>query len=52
MLYHELQKILFDQGGTFIPFHLNQIVAVNKRVHGLEPVFDDGVRYNLLSIEE
>lgn len=52
MLYHDLQKILFDQGGTFIPFHLNQIVAVNKRVRGLEPVFDDGVRYHLLSIEE
>lgn len=51
-LYHELQKILYEESGTLIPYHLNQMVAVNKRVKGLEPVFDDGVRYDKLSISE
>lgn len=51
-LYHDLQKMLFEAGGSFIPFHLNKIVVTTARVDGLEPVFDDGVRYHLVHVSD
>ena len=51
-LYHELQVMLFEEGGSFIPFHLNKIVVTTSRVRGLEPVFDDSVRYHLVQVSD
>lgn len=51
-LFHELQRILYEEGGSFIPFHLQQVVVTSARVSGLEPVFDDGVRYHLVSVDD
>ena len=47
-----MQKILYEEGGTFIPFHVNQVVVTSARVSGLEPVFDDGVRYHLVQVSD
>ncbi len=51
-LFHDLQRILYEEGGSFIPFHVNQIVVTSARVSGLEPVFDDAVRYHLVHVSE
>jgi peptide/nickel transport system substrate-binding protein len=51
-LFHDLQRILYEEGGSFIPFHLQQVVVTSARVSGLEPVFDDGVRYHLVHVDD
>ena len=51
-LFHDLQRILYEEGGSFIPFHLQQVVVTSARVSGLEPVFDDGVRYHLVHVSD
>lgn len=51
-LFHELQRILYEEGGSFIPFHVNQIVVTSARVSGLEPVISDAVRYHLVHVSE
>ena len=51
-LYSDLQKIIFEEGGSLFPFHLNKIVVTTARVSGLEPVFDDGVRYHLVHVSD
>jgi peptide/nickel transport system substrate-binding protein len=52
VLYHELQRTLFEEGGTFIPFHVNQVVVTSARVTGLPVMFDDGVQYHNVSVGE
>jgi peptide/nickel transport system substrate-binding protein len=51
-LYHDLQNMLYEEGGTFIPFHVNQVVVLNARISGIEPIFDDGVQYHKVQISE
>ncbi len=51
-LFHDLQRILYEEGGSFIPFHLQQVVVTSARVSDLEPVFDDGVRYHLVHVSD
>jgi peptide/nickel transport system substrate-binding protein len=51
-LYQDLQKMLFEQGGTLIPFHVNQVVVTSARVTGLPAMFDDGVQYHKVSVGE
>ena len=51
-LYHRLQTILYEEGGSFIPFHINQAVATTARVSGLQPVFTDAVRYHLIHVSD
>jgi peptide/nickel transport system substrate-binding protein len=51
-LYHDLQMFLYEEGGTFTPFHINQVVVTSARVSGLPAVFDDGVQYNSVSVGE
>ena len=51
-LYHDLQKFLFEEGGTFTPFHVNQVVVTSARVSGLPAIFDDGVQYHNVSVGE
>ena len=51
-LYHRLQTILYEEGGAFIPFHINQAVATTARVSGLQPVFTDAVQYHLIHVSD
>ncbi len=51
-LFHDLQRILYEEGGSFIPFHVKQVIVTSARVSGLEPVFDDGVRYHLVHVDD
>ncbi|MCH2516181.1 MAG: ABC transporter substrate-binding protein [Dehalococcoidia bacterium] len=51
-LYYDLQRLLYEEGGSFIPFHINQIVVTSARVSDLDPVFDDGVRYHLVNVSD
>ena len=51
-LYHRLQKILYEEGGTLIPFHVNQPVVTTARVSGFQPVFTDAVRYHLIKVSD
>ena len=48
-LYHEIQKIIYEEGGVIIPYFRPILMAMNKRVHGLLPhpagwINLDGVR--------
>jgi peptide/nickel transport system substrate-binding protein len=51
-LYHRLQQILYEEGGSFIPFHINQAVAATARVSGLQAVFADAIRYHLVNVSD
>ena len=51
-LYHRLQEILFEEGGSMIPFHINQAVATTARVSGLQAVFADAIRYHLVHVSD
>jgi peptide/nickel transport system substrate-binding protein len=51
-LYHKLQSILYEEGGSFIPFHVNQAVATTARVSGLQAVFADAIRYHLVHVSD
>ena len=51
-LYHQLQGVLYEEGGSFIPFHVNQAVAATARVSGLQAVFADAVRYHLIHVSD
>ena len=51
-LYHELQRILYEEGGSFIPFHVNQPVVTTARVSGFQAVFSDAVRYHLIHVSD
>ena len=51
-LYHSLQTMLYEEGGSFIPFHVNQAVATTARVSGLAAVFSDAVRYHLIKVSD
>jgi peptide/nickel transport system substrate-binding protein len=51
-LYGELQKMLFEKGGTFIPFHVNQVVVLSNRVSGIAPVFDDALTFDNVTISQ
>ncbi|MHA1547891.1 MAG: ABC transporter substrate-binding protein [Alphaproteobacteria bacterium] len=51
-VYGDLQRLLYEEGGAFIPFHINQIVVTSARVSGMEAVFDDAVRYHLVQLSD
>ncbi|MCH2516433.1 MAG: ABC transporter substrate-binding protein [Dehalococcoidia bacterium] len=51
-LYHRLQRILYEEGGSFIPYHVNQPVALTARVSGFQAVFTDAVRYHLIHVSD
>ena len=51
-LYHQLQRILYEEGGSLIPFHVNQAIATTARVSGLQAVFADAVRYHLVHVSD
>lgn len=49
--YAEAQRLLFEEGGTFIGFFENGLRAVNRRVSGLPPVPEDYIRWHLIAKE-
>jgi len=51
-LYHRLQTMLYEEGGSFIPLHTNQAVVTTARVSGLQPVFTDAVKYHLIHVSD
>ena len=51
-LYHRLQEMLYEEGGSMIPFHINQAVATTARVSGLQAVFADAIRYHLVHVSD
>jgi len=50
-LYHKLQRILYEEGGSFIPYHMNESVVTSAKVSGLD-VSEDAVRYHLVRLSE
>lgn len=48
-VYAEIQKLLFDEGGTFIPFHLNVSAVASTRLKGLRPVQQTWIRWQDVS---
>ena len=51
-LYYQLQRILYEEGGSLIPFHVNQAIATTARVSGIQAVFADAVRYHLVHVSD
>ena len=51
-LYHRLQTILYEEGGSFIPFHVNQAVATTARVSGLQAVPVNEIRFHLVQVSD
>ena len=51
-LYHRLQTLLYEEGGSFIAMHVNTATATTARVSGLQPVFADAVRYHLIHVSD
>lgn len=47
-LYHQAQRILFEEGGTLIPFHRHKARVFSHEVSGLEPVPFFEIRWNRL----
>ncbi|SLN52498.1 Heme-binding protein A precursor [Falsiruegeria litorea R37] len=43
-LYGELQKDLWENGGSFIPVHLNTVRAFSSNLKGIDPVEDFSLR--------
>ncbi len=50
-LYHKAQNQLFEEGGTLIPYHVNKLVATTARVHNLDEVINDAVRWHLITVD-
>ncbi len=51
-LYVAAQEYLRQNSGTLIPFHVTQLVGVGARVHNLDPVRNDAVRWHLIEVDE
>ena len=51
-LYHGLQRLLYEEAGSFIAMHVNTATATTARVSGLQPVFADAVRYHLIHVSD
>ncbi|MBY6115284.1 ABC transporter substrate-binding protein [Mameliella alba] len=44
-LYGDLQRTLFEEGGSFIPVHLKTVRAFSSKLSGVDPVEDFSIRY-------
>ena len=51
-IYREIQEMLLDEGGAFIPFFHNQVRAFNAALGGLEPVHDFTIRWHTITKSE
>jgi peptide/nickel transport system substrate-binding protein len=48
-VYGQIQQILFDQGGTFIPFHMNVTSVISSKLKGLPAVQESWIRWQNVS---
>jgi peptide/nickel transport system substrate-binding protein len=48
--YGEAQRILFEQGGTFIPYQENGRRILTSDVTGIKPLGEDYIRWNLVDM--
>ena len=51
-LYVKAQEYLYENSGTLIPYHISQLVGLSTRVHDLDEVKNDAIRWHLLRVEE
>ena len=51
-LYGELQRQLYEEGGSFIPFHFNITRAYSANVDGFQPIEEASVRWELITKSE
>lgn len=51
VLYGEAQKYLWDNGATFIAYHVTDLVGATARVKNLDPVENFSIRWNLVKVE-
>ena len=49
-LYQEAQRILFEEGGTFIPYQQNGLRVLSANVQGLKPLDEDYIRWHLVDL--
>jgi len=47
-LYAQLQNILWESGGAFIPFHVNQTRVLSTCIAGVQPVAAEHVDFSLI----
>ncbi len=51
-LYVQAQEHLQETAGTLIPYHVTRLVGVSSRVHNLDEVKNDAVRWHLITVDE
>ena len=49
-LYVEAQEFLWENAGTLAPCHVTRVVGVSSRVHDLDEVKNDAVRWHLITV--
>ena len=49
-LYQEAQRILFEEGGTFIPYQQNGLRVLTSDVQGIKPLDEDYIRWHLVDL--
>ncbi len=50
-LYVAAQEYLFENSGTLIPYHITQLVGLSTRVHDLDAVKNDAIRWHLVRVD-
>ena len=50
-LYVEAQEFLWENAGTLAPYHVTRVVGVSSRVHNLDEVKNDAVRWHLITVD-
>jgi peptide/nickel transport system substrate-binding protein len=50
-MYIDLQKMLFERGAIFLPYHKNLLRVFRSNVKGIEPVVVDAIRWEKISVE-
>ncbi len=49
-IYGQIQDMLWEQGGTFLPFHVNTQSVVSAKVSGLPPVAMNVIHWNEVAV--
>jgi len=49
-LYQKAQRILFEDGGTFIPYQQNGLRVLTEDVQGIKPLDEDYIRWHLVDL--
>jgi peptide/nickel transport system substrate-binding protein len=49
-LYQDAQRILFEEGGTFIPYQQNGLRVLTADVQGVKPLDEDYIRWHLVDL--